>query len=37
MKRRKLNRRRDRKVFMNTANRVHKDTLIIGSRGGFRI
>lgn len=36
-KRFKLNRRKDKKVFANTANRVHSNVISIGSRGGRRI
>lgn len=36
-KRMRLNRRKDKRIFSNTANRVHSGVITIGSRGGRRI
>lgn len=35
--RKKLSYKKDRKIFKNTANRVHSEVVRIGSRGGIRI
>lgn len=35
--RKKLNLKKDKKVFKNTANRVHSSVITIGQRGGVRI
>lgn len=35
--RKKLNKSKDKKIFANTANRVHSKVVSIGSRGGARI
>lgn len=37
MYRKRLKRKKDKRYFENTANRVHSGTIQIGQRGGRRI